>query len=142
MEVLVAQTDCRHLRPDQILIVYLQIVDIRVAQLSKFLDHSVGPKLTPFRHAEVGVFSWVTFRIFPHASHGWCFATVSCKSVDWLVSDMVQVLSQLSTTLHNVVRLKLKAMSEDHQLYGAEDVEWLCFLHQITVTAKQTPHVS
>ena len=55
---------------------------------------------------------------------------------------MVQVLSQFSAILSNVVHLKIKAVSEDLQLYGVEDVEWLCFLHQFTVTAVQMQHVS
>ncbi|KAH9172896.1 hypothetical protein EDB89DRAFT_2242630 [Lactarius sanguifluus] len=69
LEDLVAWIDGPQL--SRIVIVYLnQLVDFRVAQLSKLIDRSVGPKLTPFRHAQVAFASdKVSFDMYRHANH-------------------------------------------------------------------------
>ena len=73
---------------NQILVFYLnQLVDFQVTQLSRFIERSVGPKLTISRHAHVTFSSnKVTFgmtrdAIYP--SWDWCSATtiIPCKGL-------------------------------------------------------------
>ena len=57
---------------------------------------------------------------------------------------MTQVLSQISTSLSNVVHLKLEVRleeDEDYQLFleGVDDVDWLHLFHQFSTV--QTLHV-
>ena len=145
LEDLVARIDSPQL--DRIYIDYLnQIVDLQVAQLSKFIDRSVGPELTQFRHAQIGFISgWSTFTMYRHAnqpsSDRYSATTViSCKGIDWQVFHMAQVLSQFSAILSNVVHLDLEAaLEEDHQI--EDDVEWLHLLHQFsTVKVLRVAH--
>ena len=145
LEALVSRIDSPQL--DRILIDYFnQLVDFQAAQLSKFIDRSVGSAITPSRHAHV-TFSddWVSFDMHRHANRPpWTWyparTTISCEGIDWQVSHIAQVLSHFSTTLSNVVHLKLKAQSEGRQLEGTGDVEWLHLLHQFSTV--QTLHVS
>ncbi|KAH9171723.1 hypothetical protein EDB89DRAFT_2070494 [Lactarius sanguifluus] len=145
LEDLVSQIDSPRL--DRILMVYLnQLVDFQVAQLSRFIHRSVGPKLTRFGHAEVGFFGdWVAFD-YPHVNHPkWyaCHAStvISCKGIDWQVSHMAQVLSHFPATLSNVVHLKLAAQpNEGRRVEHTDDVEWLNLLRQFS--AVQMLHVS
>ena len=135
LEDLVARIDGPQLH--RIHTVYLnQIVDFQAAQLSDFIDRSVGSGLTLFRHAEV-TFSrdTVSFDLYPqtyHPSSDWGVVrtAISCKGIDWQVSHMAQVLSQSSAILSNIVLLQLKAeVEEDSELEGT-NVEWLHLLHQ------------
>ena len=114
LEALIAQIDSPQLY--QICIDYYnQLADFQAARLSQFIDRLVGPKRTLFRRAEVTFSSGkVTFDMYPraatHPSSRWCHAstTIMCEGVDWQVSHMAQVLSQLSVTLSSVVHLKLE----------------------------------
>ena len=123
-----------------------QLVDFQVAQLSKFINHSVAD-LTLFRRARVAFFNdRVSFDMYPHVcplslSRGPIRTAILCEGIDWQVSHMAQVLSQLSATLSNVVHLKLEAeVREGRQLKDTDDVEWLLLLHQFS--AMQTLHTS
>ncbi len=141
LEDLVAQIDSPQL--GQIFIFYLnQLVDFRVAQLSQFVDRSVGPEITLFRHAQVTFVSdWVSFTTYHHETRLPVRTLISCQRIDWQVSHIAQVLSQFSATLSNVVHLKLEAqLKEGRQLEGTDDVEWLHLLHQFSTV--QTLHVS
>jgi hypothetical protein len=134
---------------NQILIEYLnQLVDVQVTQFSTFINHSVGPEITQFRHAQVSFFdNRVAFTMHRHATHpssGWrpITTTILCEGIGWQVWHMAHVLSQFSATLSNVVHLKLKAHpgEDDRQLEDRDDVEWQHLLHQFP--AVQTLHVS
>jgi len=143
LEDLVAQIDSPQL--DQISIVYLnQLVDLRVAQLRKFVDRSVGPKLTLFKHACISFsgdrvsFDMYRYTNYPRSIFRSSIRAISWDGIDWQVSHMAQVLSQFSATLSNVVHLTLEAQpKEDRQLEGTD---WLHLLHQFSTM--QTLHVS
>ncbi|KAH9172835.1 hypothetical protein EDB89DRAFT_840034 [Lactarius sanguifluus] len=144
LEDLVAQIDSPQL--DRIWISYLnQLVDFQVGQLSKFVDRSVSPKLTKFRHATV-FFSdnYVSFTMNGHEispTYDRPFWTsVFCQGIDWQVSHIAQVLSHVSITLSSVVHLKLTAFKFPGKLEDTDDIEWPHLLHQFT--AVQTLHVS
>ncbi len=143
LEDLVARIDSPQL--DRIFIDYLnQLVDFQVPQLSTFIDRSVGPV---FRHAQVTFFDdWVSFdmyrdEIHPTSDTRPARTDISCQGIEWQVSHVTQVLSQFSTTLSNVVHLKLGGFpGEDLRLEGRGNVEWLHLLHQFSTA--QTLHVS
>ena len=146
LEDLVARIDAPQL--DKFIICYLnQLVDFQVARLSIFIVRSVGPKITPFRHALVTFGNHrVTFRTYLHAnitrsSRGPHYAetSVSCHGIEWQVSHIAQVVSHFSETLSNVVHLKLD-VAYDTQLKVTDDVEWLHLFQQFTTV--QTLHVS
>ena len=134
LEDLVAQIDNPQL--NCIEIEYLnQLVDFRVPQLSKFIDRSMGPRLTRLRCADVRIRSnKVTFTLYCRANYqGWDrspWTTISYEVFDWHVSHMAQVLSQFSATLSNVVHLKLEGNQVDRE--GTDGVEWLYLLHQFS----------
>ena len=123
-----------------------QLVDFRVAQFSKFIDRSVCPEFTLFKHAHV-VFSnkWVYFTTSRHASHllrdedrDSAGACISCQGIDWQVSHMAQVLGQFPTTLSNIIHLRLW-FRELGELERIDDTEWLNLL--IRFSAVQTLQV-
>lgn len=146
VEDLVSRIDSPHL--DQIRIVYLnQLVDLQVVHLSKFIDRSVGPKLTRFKHVQVTFFGdHVTFNTYPRAhfpdsDKRRARISILCQGVDWQVSHIAQVLSHFSTTLSNAAHLKLMDYFESNgQSEGAGDAEWLHLLHQFSTV--KTLHVS
>ncbi|KAH9172836.1 hypothetical protein EDB89DRAFT_1905739 [Lactarius sanguifluus] len=145
LEDLVAQIDSPQL--DRIGISYLnQLVDFQVGQLSKFVDRSVGPKLTHFGHAQVTFSSdYVSFTMNGHKISPTydrpVWTTVLCQGIDWQVSHIAQVLSHVSITLSNVVHLKLAVVDTySGQLEDTDDVDWPHLLHLFT--AVQTLHVS
>jgi hypothetical protein len=148
LEDLVSRIDSPQL--DQVHIDYLnQLVDVQVAQLSKFINRSVGPILTSYGHARVTLFDdKISFNMNPHEIHptlGWprIRTSILCQGIDWQVSHMAQLLSQFSAISSNAAHLKLglEAQSEeDCQLEGMDDVEWLHFLHQFSTV--QSLHVS
>jgi hypothetical protein len=144
LEDLVAHIDGPRL--DQTHIYYLQLGDVPVAQLSKFVDRSVVLKSTLFRYARISFFSGAfDFTIYHRANQlssyqhrAW--AIISCESID-LESNIAMVLSQFSAPLSNVVHLKLKVTrEEDYGIEGTEDVEWLHLFRQFP--AVQTLYVS
>ena len=143
LEHLVAQIDSPQL--DQTFIVYFnQLLDFRAAQLSEFIDRSVGPKLALLTHARVTFFSdWVTFNMYLNENSsdlGPATITISCEGIDWQVLHIAQVLSHFSATFSNVVHLNLKVEPEGLQLQGTDDVEWHHLFHQGSTV--RTLHVS
>jgi hypothetical protein len=146
LEDLVARIDSPHL--DQIRIVYLnQLVDFQVPHLSKFIDRSVGPKLTRFKHVQVTFFDdYVTFNTHPRAhipdsDERRARISILCQGIDWQVSHIALVLSHFSTTLSTVAHLKLMAYFESYGQSEDEGVaEWLLLLRQFSTV--KTLHVS
>ena len=129
LEDLVAHIDSPQL--DKIEITYLnQLIDFQVVRPSKFIDRSLGPKLTLFEHAQVCFYnSEVSFGIIhQHAKHPaqqWVpvRTSIKCKGIDWQVSHTAQVLSQLSVTLSIVNHLQLHSYSENPP-FKVTDVEY------------------
>jgi hypothetical protein len=133
LEDLVSRIDAPQL--GYITIRYLnQLVDFRVAQLSRFIDRSVGPKLTAFRDAYITFYNgWVSFCMHRHADRRWqpVGTDILCEGIDWQVSHMAQVLSQFSATL-SVHHLDLNAFPKGLQLKDTDDVEWQLLLRQFS----------
>jgi hypothetical protein len=143
LEDLVAKTDSPRL--DRIIIVFLDDPDFRdlddfqAAQLSKFIDRSVGPELTPSRRAHVSFDNdHFAFTLYRHANGpGWdrrsVETTIACEWIDWPghVPYMAEVLSHFSATLSTVIHLELIVeFKEDCQLEGTESVKWLLLFRQ------------
>ena len=144
VEDLVARIDAPQLV--NIYISYLnQLVDFQVPQLAMFIDRSVGPKLNPFMYALVTFHnSLVIFGTHCHPTNSspdphHAQTHVNCHGIDWQVSHIAQVVSYFSTTLSNVVHLKLQN-GYGFQSEGVDDVEWLPLLHQFPTV--RTLHVS
>ena len=115
-----------------ILIAYLnQLIDFQAAQLSQFVDRSVGPELTQFKHAYITFSSdKVTFNMCRRANYPFWDSRsaridILCEGMAWQVSHMAQVLRGFDATLSNVVHLQLKTEPEGLQLMDTDDVEWL-----------------
>jgi hypothetical protein len=137
LEDLVARIDSPQL--DRMHVNYFnQMVDFQVAELSKFTDRSVGPKLMLFKRAKV-FFSrkLAYFTMYRHANHPpsdlqplW--TTISCQGIDWQVFHIAQVLSHFSATLSTVVHLELAGLQIERQIEarGMDEVEWLHLFHQ------------
>ena len=145
LEDFVAQIDSPRL--DQIVIYYLtELVDFQVTQLSKFVDRSVGPKLTPFGYARI-LFVWGRATLFinheeNHASSdprpAETLVSCSCEAIDWNFWNLAQVFNLFSTTL---VHLNLYAKhDEDFEFENMDIDEWVHLLHQFS--AVQTLRVS
>jgi hypothetical protein len=104
-----------------------QLVDSRVYELFRFVNRSVGARLSLFKHARI-TFSGdkVSFRMYCPENDFDCVRTiVSCQGIDWQGSHIVQVLSQLSATLSYVDHLNLKGDRK-----GTDLVDWQHFLRQ------------
>jgi hypothetical protein len=153
LEELIAQIDCPNL--DQIFIVYLnQAVDLQVAQLSGFLNRSVGPKVALLRHAQVTFFDdFITFDVNDPDKPGrdGCpiMTVISCEGIDWQLSHMAQVLSHFSPTLSYIINLELVFWpKQSHQIVLAGTTEWLHLLRPFTalralyVSEKLAGHVA
>ena len=145
LEDLVSRIDSPQL--NRIHTVYLnQIVDFQAAQISAFINRSIGSGLTLFRHAEVTfVRDSVSFDLYPqtyHPSSDWGIVRteISCKGIDWQVSHMAQVLSKFSAILSNIVLLQLKAKVEEDSELEDTNVDWLHLLQQFF--AVQTLRIS
>ncbi|KAH9170271.1 hypothetical protein EDB89DRAFT_1323589 [Lactarius sanguifluus] len=143
LEDLVARIDGPQLY--QIITVDLnELVDIRVTQLSEFIDRSVVLKSNLSKVAYVTFFNTgVAFTVSYHARNRRLTWITSCKWIDWQVSHIAPVLSQFSTLLSNAGHLKLISGLEDEedcQLEGADDIEWLHLFHQFSTV--QSLHVS
>ena len=145
MEDLVSRIDAPQL--DGIHISYLnQLVDFQVDQLARFVDRTVGPKLSQSRYAQVNFcVDRVTFDMSRHANNdrhqGRPITGIVCQGVDWQVSHLAQVLSHVSAMLSTVPHLELETnLGYWHHLEGTDNVEWLQLLHQFP--AVRTLHVS
>jgi hypothetical protein len=136
LEALVAQVDAPQLKRIEIQY-FNQLADFRAAQLSQFIDRSAGPETlpetTPIRYAEVDFHgAFVSFAMF-QASNSPSYqrkVRIGCRGIDWQVSHMAQVLSQISVTLSSVVHLWLK--ENLLSAAGTDDIEWLLLLHSFS----------
>ena len=144
LEDLAARIDAPQL--DEITIYYLnQLVDFQVAQLSGFMDRSVGPKLALLKYARVSFHSCgVTFDMSRETGQypKQLWTAIDCQWIDWQVSHMAQVLSQFPTTLSlsAAVNLKLEVSTGwAGPSEGVDDVDWRHLLLQFPTM--QTLHV-
>ena len=114
----------------------IELVDFRVAQLAKFMDRSVGPKLTQFRYVQI-----TFYRCLVSFKASTCLVTqtvhirtrltytIFCPGIDWLVLHITRLLNHVSSTLSNVVHLKLE-VPLGRQLDGTDNVgSWLHLLY-------------
>jgi hypothetical protein len=111
LENLVGRIDGPRLK--HISIATYRLVGFQFVQLSRFIDHSVGPKLAQCRHAEVSFLNRrVTFNFFHHPDDSGQDRTtvISYLGIDW---EDTQVLRQLPVTLSNVVHLQITFSPED-----------------------------
>ena len=145
LEVLVSRIDAPQL--NEFSIDYLnQLADVSANQLRTFVDRSVGPRLTQFRNAVLQFHDdLVVWKPNSRAngqlgSSAWI--AIRCRGIDWQVSHIAQVLSDLSASLPNAVHLNLDdyLMVYDPKLAGTDDIEWLHLLHQFSTV--QTLHLS
>ena len=135
LEDLVGRIDSPHLNHISISYMY-QPFGFQVTRLSKFIDRSVGPKITRCRHAEI--------RFFPRGSiafdlcHGannsdqdrhLATAIIVYNGVNWRVTPISQVLSQFPVTLDKVVHLRLKRGYKEDQT-PVPEIEWSHLLRQ------------
>jgi len=126
-------------------IYFNQVVDSQIAQLPKFIDRSVGPKLNLLKHARVTFHrDRITFGMGHHyrpslESLNCAPATtiIRCEGNNWQVPQIAQVLSHFSAILSNVVHLELDAVP---QFEGKDDVELQHLLrHFSTVQTLRVP---
>ena len=138
LEDLVARIDSPQL--NGIHIIYLnQLVDFEVGQLSKFIDRSLGPKLIPFRHADVTFLDeWVgitygpLYRPFQQSGPADVQIGIYCNDFDWQVSHMAQVLSHISVRFPFVIHLNLYSTRAYSQSGGVDHVDWQHLLRQFS----------
>ena len=147
LEDLAAQIDCPQL--DYIRIAYLnQLVDFQVGQLSKFIDRSLGPKLTLFNRAVVTFHNNCVYTTHGRVSRSprsfdavYLKTFIYCKEIDWQVSHMAQVLRHFPVTLSSsVTHLHLDGQLSSLQLRGMGLAEWQPLLLQFS--AVKTLYVS
>jgi hypothetical protein len=146
LEDLIAQIDSPQL--NQILISYLnEPGDFQVTQLTKFIDHSVGPESTLSRRAHVCFhFDRVAFTLYRTANHPGLDrrrveTTILSEGFHWRIPHMIRVLTQFSATFSNVIHLELELDTDfSEELGDPEDVDWLPLLRQFP--AVQRLHVS
>ena len=118
---------------------YFERFFLSVAQLPKFIDRSIGPKLALFKYAHVtfGDFC-VYFNTYCHANDpdsGSPFArtTVDFRGIHQQVQYIAEVLRHFSATLSHVVHLKLGVHYRcRQQLEDRDNIRWLRLLRQFT----------
>ena len=132
LEEFVAQIDGPQL--NDIWIVYMdEPYDFQVTQLSKFVDSSVGPELTPSRRAHVTFHvNRVVFILYRQENYlGGDQRSVETSiypdELNWGITEMAEVLSRFSATLSTVVHLELEFqfMDDESLLESANNVDWL-----------------
>ena len=146
LEDLVAQIDSPQL--DKISVAFLnQLVDFQVGQLSKFIDRSVGLKLTLFKHADVAFDSDYVHMTYGRASQSlWRLGPSSirtrilCKEIDWQVPHMAQVITHFPMINSAIIHLDLRVDHGGPQLRDMDHVELQHLLRQFSTV--RTLHVS
>jgi hypothetical protein len=113
-----------------------------IVQFSRFLNLSLSPGT--FRNAQVRFYSdCVCFYLYRHmACAGWKWrqatTVISCRSIGWGASRVLQVLRTFSVILSPVTQFRLLA-NPVYSFSKADDPEWLQLLHQFsTVQALYT----
>ena len=118
-----------------------QVDDPQVVQLSKFIDHSEGPKPVLSRHARLTIFSdRVSFCLYSHptSESGFTRTVTLNEGIGWQRNRVVQILGQISSA-SNIVHLKIE-LEENHLLEDIGDVNWQHLLR--TFSTIRTLHVS
>ena len=138
LEDFAARIDCPLL--NTLYIVYFgRLVDLRVTQLVNFTERLVGPKISPFRRANVCLDTpglEVTFHTYLPTNYPewhWHLARtiISGRGFDWRISRLAQILNQFSAMLTTVVYLKLEVWTIC-LFWNVGSLEWSHFLHQFS----------
>ena len=122
------QLDCIHINYPN------QGFDLPAAQqLAKFLDRSMGPKLTLLRHARVNFDYYFTFYMYRHP-FPLAISHILCTGIERHLSNIAQSFRQFSTALSNVVHLRFEVQPGKSRQFveGTDDVEWLLLLRQFS----------
>ncbi|KAH9037541.1 hypothetical protein EDB84DRAFT_1577593 [Lactarius hengduanensis] len=138
LEDLISHIDSPQLT--HITIDYLRLDDYQIMQLSKFVDRSVGPKLTQALSMRARVhFSnvYAGFSLYPHVScppSAWHppEARVSCRGINWHALDIAQFLSHFRTPRYNVVHLDIEPGLGHNKSCDMGDVDWLQLFRQFS----------
>ena len=150
LEDLVAQIDCPELDHIHVYITN-PVVNFQVAQLSKFLNRSVGLEMSPYSPTEVDLahgrvvikmFCDPNLRYYVWKPEGRRATIVICYQwTDLEVSLFAEVVNRFSAILSAVDHLSL--MSSEtvyYRIKSADDIDWPHLLHPFS--AVQTLHVS
>ena len=149
LEDLVAKIDCPNLA--RVNVSYFgPIDDLQVAQFSTFINRSVGPEVSPFSPTIVRFYKGgsVQMDMYRRPNHpkgeDWDPATISIFYRDTYqqVSRIAQALNRFSQGFSPILSTVtyLSVVTEDRQLEGTGEVEWLHTFHPFS--AVQTLHVS
>ena len=150
LEDLVAQIDCPELDYVNVYIAN-PVVDFQVAQLAKFLNRSVGPRMSPYSPTEIDTDDdRVMIKMFcdPDLRNDvWkperrrATIVIYYQWTNPQVSLIAKVVNRFSAILSTVVYLSLiSPESAYYHITGADDIDWLYLLHPFS--AVQTLHVS
>jgi hypothetical protein len=133
LEDLVGRIDSPRMNHMSIFYIY-RLLGFQVAQLSKFIDRSVGPKLIKSGNVEVSFSrSLVAFK-FRRRENGLDpdthLATINVfyEGINWRVTPISQLLSKFPAAFDNVVHLELKG-DEEYPPQGPQ-IEWSHLLYQ------------
>jgi hypothetical protein len=138
LEDFAARIDCPLL--NSLYIVYFGcLVDLRITQLANFFERIVGPKISPFKRANVCLDTpglEITFHTYlPENYPEWHWhlarTAISGRGVDWQISRLAQMLNQFSAMLTTVVYLELEVWTSC-LFWNVGSLEWSHFLHQFS----------
>jgi hypothetical protein len=146
LEDLVAQIDCPEL--ERISASYIDSVDdFQVAQLSKFINRSVGPSISPFVPTTVRLYNGgsVLIDMYCHPKgESWDPATITIyyRDTERQISYIAPALKRFSLGFSAILSIVacLSLVAEDRPLEGTGDVDWLHLLRRFS--AVQALHVS
>jgi hypothetical protein len=143
LECLVGRIDSPHLQHMSIICMH-QLLRFQVPQLSKFIDRSVGPKLTKCKYAQVRFsLSLIAFKFCRRANgldKDARFATTRIfYEVDWQVTPISQVLGDFPAALDNVVHLELKGDHVEDPPQGPQ-IDWSHLLYQFSAVKTLLVH--
>ncbi len=115
-------------------ITYLNQLDFQVPQPFKFVDRS-DPELLQLWHAKASFDDRDVFNICHEFDvlQSAVGTFISCRGIDWQVSHMIQVLSQTSAMLSNVVHLLIQVYDlQPSWQDNTDEIKWLELLCRFT----------